>query len=63
MTDRFYPYKNPSKRARDLIATAVTSPASSVIAAAIEGQCSVLYSEDLQHEMRIGELVVSNPFL
>jgi predicted nucleic acid-binding protein len=34
-----------------------------IVAAAIEGQCSVLYSEDLQYEMRIGELVISNPFL
>ena len=34
-----------------------------IVAAAIEGQCSVLYSEDLQHGMRIGELVVKNPFL
>jgi predicted nucleic acid-binding protein len=34
-----------------------------IVAAAIEGQCSVLYSEDLQHDMRIGELVVTNPFL
>jgi predicted nucleic acid-binding protein len=34
-----------------------------IVAAAIEGQCSVLYSEDLQDGMRIGELVVKNPFL
>jgi predicted nucleic acid-binding protein len=33
-----------------------------IVAAAIEGQCSVLYSEDLQHGMRIGELVIKNPF-
>jgi predicted nucleic acid-binding protein len=33
-----------------------------IVAAALEGQCSVLYSEDLQHGMRVGELVVVNPF-
>jgi len=34
-----------------------------VIASAIEGQCDVLYSEDLQHEQRFGDLRVVNPFL
>jgi len=34
-----------------------------IAAAAIEGQCAVLYSEDLQHGMRIDELVIKNPFL
>ena len=33
-----------------------------IVAAALEGRCSILYSEDLQHGMRIGELVVKNPF-
>lgn len=34
-----------------------------IIAAAIQGQCKILYSEDLQHGRRFGDLVVENPFL
>ena len=34
-----------------------------IVAAAIEGQCSLLYSEDLQHGQRFGNLQVENPFL
>lgn len=34
-----------------------------IIASAIEGQCAVLYSEDLQHGRRFGDLAVENPFL
>jgi len=34
-----------------------------VIAAAIEGQCDVLYSEDLRPGQRLGELEITNPFL
>ena len=34
-----------------------------ILAAAIEGQCSVLYSEDLQHGQRFDALQVENPFL
>jgi predicted nucleic acid-binding protein len=34
-----------------------------VLAAAIEGQCSVLYSEDLQHGQKVGPLRIENPFL
>jgi predicted nucleic acid-binding protein len=34
-----------------------------IVAAAIEGQCSLLYSEDLQHGQRFGDLQVENPFL
>lgn len=34
-----------------------------IVAAAIQGRCKVLYSEDLQHGCRFGELVVQNPFL
>ena len=34
-----------------------------IVAAAIEGQCSVLYSEDLQSGQRIGDLEIKNPFL
>ena len=34
-----------------------------IVAAALDGECWVLYSEDLQHAMCIGELVVKNPFL
>lgn len=34
-----------------------------ILASAIEGQCSVLYSEDFQHQQRFGELRIVNPFL
>ncbi len=34
-----------------------------IVAAAIEGQCGVLYSEDLQSGRRFGNLQVMNPFL
>ena len=34
-----------------------------ILAAAIEGQCSLLYSEDLQHGQRFEDLQVENPFL
>lgn len=34
-----------------------------IVAAAQAGQCSVLYSEDLQHGQRFGDLIVRNPFL
>ena len=34
-----------------------------IVAAAIEGQCGLLYSEDLQHRQRFGDLRVENPFL
>lgn len=34
-----------------------------IVAAAIEAKCDVLYTEDLQHGQRFGELVVTNPFL
>ena len=34
-----------------------------IIAAAIQGRCKVLYSEDLQHGRRFGDLVIQNPFL
>ncbi len=34
-----------------------------ILAAAIEGGCSTLYSEDLQHGQRVGELSIENPFL
>jgi predicted nucleic acid-binding protein len=34
-----------------------------IIAAALQGGCKVLYSEDLQHERRFGDLVIQNPFL
>lgn len=33
-----------------------------IVAGAIEGRCSILYSEDLQHGLRIGELRIENPF-
>ena len=34
-----------------------------IIAAALQGNCKVLYSEDLQHGRRFGDLIVENPFL
>jgi predicted nucleic acid-binding protein len=33
-----------------------------IVAAAIQGECEILYSEDLQHGRRFGDLVVQNPF-
>lgn len=33
-----------------------------IIAAALQGGCKVLYSEDLQHGRRFGDLLVQNPF-
>jgi predicted nucleic acid-binding protein len=34
-----------------------------IISAALQSGCDVLYSEDLQHGRRFGDLVVQNPFL
>ncbi len=34
-----------------------------IVAAAIQGDCEVLYSEDMQHGRRFGDLVIQNPFL
>ena len=34
-----------------------------IVAAALESQCTVLYSEDMQHGQRFGELQIKNPFL
>ncbi len=34
-----------------------------IVAAAIEGQCSILYSEDLQNGQRFGDVQIENPFL
>lgn len=34
-----------------------------IVAAALQGECAVLYSEDLQHRQRFGDLRVENPFL
>jgi predicted nucleic acid-binding protein len=33
-----------------------------IIGAALQGDCKVLFSEDLQHGQRFGDLVVENPF-
>jgi predicted nucleic acid-binding protein len=33
-----------------------------IVAAAIEAKCHVLYTEDLQHGQRFGDLVVTDPF-
>jgi predicted nucleic acid-binding protein len=34
-----------------------------ILAAAIEGGCGILYSEDFQHGQKFGEVIVRNPFL
>jgi predicted nucleic acid-binding protein len=34
-----------------------------IVAAAMDGQCGVLYSEDMQHEQRFGDMTIVNPFL
>ena len=34
-----------------------------IVAAAFQADCAILYSEDLQHGRRFGDLVVENPFL
>jgi predicted nucleic acid-binding protein len=34
-----------------------------IVAAAMEAECGVLYSEDLQHGKKFGELQVRNPYL
>ena len=34
-----------------------------IVAAAIQGNCKILYSEEMQHGRRFGDLVVENPFL
>jgi predicted nucleic acid-binding protein len=34
-----------------------------IVAAALQANCKVLYSEDLQHGQRFGDLVVTNPFI
>ena len=33
-----------------------------IVAAALQGGCKVLYSEDFQDQQRFGDLVVENPF-
>jgi predicted nucleic acid-binding protein len=33
-----------------------------IVAAALEANCRTLYSEDLQHGLRIGDLTIQNPF-
>jgi predicted nucleic acid-binding protein len=33
-----------------------------IVAAALEAQCSLLYSEDLQHGQKIEDLQIENPF-
>jgi len=35
---------------------------SSIVAAAQEARCSILYSEDLQHGQRVDDLRIENPF-
>lgn len=34
-----------------------------IVAAAQQGNCEVLYSEDLRHEQRFGNVTVRNPFV
>lgn len=33
-----------------------------IVAAGIEGQCDVLYTEDLHHGQRFGKMLIQNPF-
>jgi predicted nucleic acid-binding protein len=33
-----------------------------IVASAIQAECAVLYSEDLQHGQRFGDLQIQNPF-
>ncbi len=33
-----------------------------LLAAALEGSCTVFYSEDLQHGQTVGTLTIRNPF-
>lgn len=33
-----------------------------IVAAALEAHCTVLYSEDLQHNQKVGALTIINPF-
>jgi predicted nucleic acid-binding protein len=34
-----------------------------IVCAAMQAECSILYSEDMQHGQRIGTLRIQNPFL
>ena len=34
-----------------------------IIAAALQAECTILYTEDLQHNQRIGRVTIKNPFL
>jgi predicted nucleic acid-binding protein len=34
-----------------------------IVAAAVQADCEVLYSEDMQHGRRFGDLVIQNPFV
>ena len=34
-----------------------------IVAAALQSACKILFSEDLQHGQRFGDLVVENPFI
>jgi predicted nucleic acid-binding protein len=34
-----------------------------IVAAALEAGCSILYTEDLQHGRKFGQLTITNPFL
>jgi len=34
-----------------------------IISAALKANCQILYSEDLQHEQRVKDLVIRNPFI
>jgi predicted nucleic acid-binding protein len=34
-----------------------------IVASALEAGCDILYSEDMQHNQRIGNLMIKNPFI
>ena len=34
-----------------------------IIAAAVRAGCSIVYTEDMQHEQAVGRLAIRNPFV
>ena len=34
-----------------------------IVAAAVQGECGVLFTEDLHHDLQVGSLRITNPFL
>ena len=42
---------------------AITVYDASILAAALDAGCDVVYSEDMQNDQRLGTLTIRNPFL